>query len=135
MVMADPDYEGRVAPPVPEGNDRQRRSRDGIGPFERLDGAAQEGEAIGKLLRLPRERVLTDKRATEGALKALHSPRVLHIATHGFFLPEEKEELPVRDGLSEERKVPVVRTENPLLRSGLALAGANQLRSGETTAY
>lgn len=56
MVMADPDYgvEGRVATPVPEaeGNDRQRRSRDGVGPFDRLEGTAQEGEAIGKLLRL-----------------------------------------------------------------------------------
>ena len=50
------------------------------------------------------------------ALKAVNAPRVLHIATHGFFLADEDS----GDGA----------LENPLLRSGLALAGANKLASG-----
>ena len=48
-------------------------------------------------------------------MKGLRAPRVLHIATHGFFQPG-----------NNARQTPV---ENPLLRSGLALAGAN---SGES---
>ena len=62
---------------------------------------------------LPNARVLTGKKATESEVKKARSPRILHVFTHGFYLP-------VSD-----------RTETPLLRSGLALAGANGRRSGD----
>ena len=59
------------------------------------------------------------------------SPRILHLATHGFFLEDQKHDpnQERRDlGLSGgEGRLP----ENPLLRSGLALTGANTwLRGG-----
>jgi CHAT domain-containing protein len=63
--------------------------------------------------------------ATESALKQAAAPQILHIATHGFFLEETAGgNLPdaVR-GLKNRGKF-----ENPLLRSGLALAGANSRR-------
>src|SRR5262249_18973247 len=64
----------------------------------------------------------------EGRLKAVRSPRILHLATHGFFLSDEHRD--PEDGrawVAGEAlgRLSGVRLENPLLRSGLALAGAN----------
>jgi CHAT domain-containing protein len=65
-------------------------------------------------------------------VKLLHGPRILHIATHGFFLKDH--ELPAAalgvGGFARDQ-APLPFGENPLLRSGLALAGANMRRSGE----
>ena len=72
--------------------------------FARLDGTAEEAKRIQSLF--PDSTLLMRERATKSALLALDAPRLLHIATHGFFL--------------RDQKIP-----NPLLRSGLALSGAN----------
>jgi CHAT domain-containing protein len=74
--------------------------------FAPLRGTALEAERIKKLF--PEATVLSRERATRLEVSRLAAPRVLHIATHGFF---------IRD--SPRRNV------NPLLRSGLALTGAN----------
>src|SRR5947209_7251611 len=86
------------------------------------------------------ERFLTRERATKAALKQVTGPNILHIATHGFFLedlPGATSSANVRS--SETRKANedtrvgkwAFWSANPLLRSGLALAGANQARSGD----
>jgi CHAT domain-containing protein/Tfp pilus assembly protein PilF len=80
--------------------------------FARLAGTAGEAQRI--LMALPDAKVRSGAGASEKALKNLRAPRVLHIATHGFFQPGNARQAPV---------------ENPLLRSGLVLAGAN---SGES---
>lgn len=65
-------------------------------------------------------------KATEAELRNLHSPRVLHVATHGFFLPEIDLGLPP-SGLSRNATdVPKGRLVNPMHRSGLAVAGAQR---------
>jgi CHAT domain-containing protein/Flp pilus assembly protein TadD len=70
--------------------------------------------------------------ANEESFKALsgNSPALLHVATHGFFLQDEKE---IRQtgfmqmlGGQENRVV-----RNPLLRSGLLFAGANRAWTNE----
>jgi len=59
-------------------------------------------------------------------------PGHLHIATHGFFLPDQAEEPKPQLNPGFDHPLPLFapRNENPLLRSGLALAGANRFQSG-----
>jgi CHAT domain-containing protein len=72
----------------------------------------------------------------ESPLKAYRSPSILHIATHGFFLPNQPHNLHkdnlILGGMSTSgtiggmiNRLSGEGLENPLLRSGLALAGAN----------
>jgi CHAT domain-containing protein len=95
-----------------------------------------EPEARAVKERLPDARLLLDKDATEAAVKALAGPSIVHLATHGFFLAQARAEAlpPHRDRpfliLLQPGVLPPL-PENPLLRSGLALAGANLRRSGD----
>lgn len=73
--------------------------------------------------------ILTGSRASESALKATASPKLLHIATHGFFLEDAQTTEAAHTHLPS-RAIPSDRIENPLLRSGLALAGANVRSTG-----
>ena len=96
--------------------------------FAPLSGTEQEARSIQTLF--PEANLLTGAQATESAIKQVSAPRVLHIATHGFFLSEPGA---VATGSSPTAKTQVAtrgisataRIENPLLRSGLALANAN----------
>lgn len=65
--------------------------------------------------------------ANESAFKSLsgNSPEVLHIATHGFFFPDPSKETQQSDNRFAQ-------SENPLLRSGLALANANSNWNSQT---
>ena len=90
---------------------------------------------------LPQATFLTKEQATKVALKRVSGPSILHIATHGFFL-ENDSPLSKQPTAQPPTQTPtqtkdqtrlgkwVAQVENPLLRSGLALAGANQARSG-----
>jgi CHAT domain-containing protein len=77
--------------------------------FAPLAATAEEGRAIKALF--PEATLFTGARATKAALQRVEAPRMLHIASHGFFLQDEH-----------------LSAENPLLRAGLALAGANLTR-------
>jgi CHAT domain-containing protein/Tfp pilus assembly protein PilF len=106
--------------------------------FPPLPDAAQEGEAVRSLL--PGATLLTKRQASKTALSQMRSPRLLHIATHGFFLEDQNltsagergaETLtydPERTLQQLERRSGV---EPPLLRSGLALAGANEQKDDD----
>ncbi|TRU31067.1 MAG: tetratricopeptide repeat protein [Microcystis aeruginosa Ma_MB_F_20061100_S20] len=104
--------------------------------FPGLPGTEEEAKAIKNLL--PQSTVLTGSQATENAIKQVKKPNILHIATHGFFKPErnlgernsgernsgernsgERNSGERNSPLQGERNV----IENPLLRSGLVLAG------------
>jgi len=71
--------------------------------------------------------VITGNEAREEKLKYFtkkNSPRVLHLATHGYFFPE-----PGEINLSANSN-PFRHSVNPLLRSGLLFAGANRVWLG-----
>lgn len=102
--------------------------------FTPLPGTAAEARALEKVF--PQATVLTGAEATETALKGLHRPSFLHIATHGFFL-EDKREMSLSPGGEVELRLPgyrqsqdMVGVKNPLLRSGLAFTGANRRQEG-----
>lgn len=69
--------------------------------------------------------VLSEKEATEANLKMIsgHSPQIIHIATHGFFYENIETNYVNHFNLSTEDQYRLA--EDPLLRSGLILAGAN----------
>ncbi len=115
-IVAAPDFGSRPTPkgdpqPVAMADSAARRSVDWRqGSWSDLPGTLQEARAIAQLL--PGSQVFTGADASVQALQKLHGPRILHIATHGFFL--------------EHAAGPMAEKENPLLRSGLVLAGANR---------
>jgi CHAT domain-containing protein/Tfp pilus assembly protein PilF len=100
--------------------------------FAPLGGTAREARSIQSLF--PDSQVLTGKDASKAALKRIEAPRILHIATHGFFLQDAASEAapaPKNAEASGTRSISAsAKIENPLLRSGLALSGANLNKEG-----
>jgi CHAT domain-containing protein len=101
--------------------------------FEPLPGTTREVRDVAALWKGSRVRVLEGGAATEAAFKR-EAPghRVLHLATHGFFLgaPCGAAAPGTRSvgGVTVAGQKPVAAgpADNPLVLSGLALAGANR---------
>ena len=74
-----------------------------------------------------------DDVALDGKLEAVRSPRILHLATHGFYLAERSDDdhdAHTKSGFHSVRQEAggtwsVTGLENPLLRSGFVLAAVN----------
>jgi len=69
----------------------------------------------------------TAKEATKEALLKIHSPFILHLATHGFFAKEDPTSANTEPESSLKAGQSVTKSKffkNPMHRSGLALAGA-----------
>ncbi|MCX6898931.1 MAG: CHAT domain-containing protein [Verrucomicrobia bacterium] len=91
--------------------------------------------------------VLTGAKADEATVKAAKHPSILHLATHGFFLPDSglNEAMSGNDRfqsqLSGEMREAAagklwrqMKLKNPMHRSGIALAGANDTIRGRREA-
>ena len=94
VVIADPDY-GKSASMLAQVDTaiQPQRSIDldrGAMVFTSLPGTIEEAKALKALLNLNDQNVLIGANATEAKLKQLHGPRILHIATHGFFLSDKE---------------------------------------------
>lgn len=122
LLVGDVDFDASPEPRE-DGGEAMRSAAMGSLHLERIAATGEEVRSIGALLGLPRERVLTGTAATEQAVKRVHGPEILHIASHGFFLPE----VPASEGSGPiGPQLPRPIPEDPLLRSGLALSGFNR---------
>jgi CHAT domain-containing protein len=138
LVFADPDYdlglkEAAVATRqlLQEQETRGQRGLDtfvSIPPAPRLDHSAAEAEAIRPRLERytgSQPAVYLREQALEGVFKAAHSPRVVVLSTHGFFLEDERPDPNAQAPQGADDRPAGKRPGNPLLRCGLLLAGAN----------
>ena len=91
------------------------------GAFAPLPGTRLEARAIAKAFPARKVVRMEGKAAGEQAILGLQAPWALHLATHGYFLPT-RSRIAVE---LEDAGTPPAGLENPMLRSGLALAGAN----------
>jgi CHAT domain-containing protein len=143
VIVADPELKLSVArrlellPPTLTQQDpatalavRGPAGRDSRGGYDPLPHARKEREDIETALKSsiwgPTEAFVGED-ALEERLKAVRSPRLLHLATHGFFHEKPEPGNPVAAaGASGEARLRAA--DNPLLRSGLVLAGAGARR-------
>lgn len=112
VLIGDPTFSRaeEVSTITNEGIGRQDRAinlEENIFPL--LRGTGLEIEEIKE--QLPDAQSYLTAEATEAQLKTVQQPRILHIATHGFFRP-------------------INESPNPLLQSGLVLAGVKERQSG-----
>jgi CHAT domain-containing protein/Tfp pilus assembly protein PilF len=105
FLLGFPDYGGDAVPPLP--------------------GTKIEMDNIGKILKTAGYTTTPyiQKAATEAAIKSMKSNSFVHIATHGYFQADVEEDAV---GVKQENA-----KNNPLLRSGILLAGASPTIKGE----
>jgi CHAT domain-containing protein/tetratricopeptide (TPR) repeat protein len=141
-VFANPDFGAtadgadHAASSVPESPPGRPETRELEGKsFPQLKGTQKECEELTKAFESWQWSVdaLTGKDANKAALLRVDSPYILHLATHGFF---ERAEAKAKDSLEHPGTIaqgsaaPAKFFENPMHRSGLALAGANATLRG-----
>ncbi|MCG2741356.1 MAG: CHAT domain-containing protein, partial [Syntrophaceae bacterium] len=135
LLMGDPDFDLATRQTSEDKERPLTRSRQMQGfAFSRLPGTKEEVEAVADLLGRSTCDTYTGENARESVILQRESPRILHLATHGFFLSDQDWSSLMDDksrGITiTAREAPSgkkpVRIENPFLRAGLALAGANR---------
>lgn len=101
------------------------------GAWNYLPGTEKEVFEVEKLMMANGLQVQSHKAhsATEEAIKNIGfdghpSPRILHLATHGFFFPNPRDN-PGQKPLSGNDEPVFKSSDNPLIRSGLILAGGS----------
>jgi CHAT domain-containing protein len=119
--FGQPDLKTHISCPGYTANHKEMTR---TGCWEYLPGTADEGVQIAELLSALH---LAGNDATTINLGMIKRPKVLHIATHGYFLPDQliPEDATNLFGIDATGKLAEFSGEDPMLRSGLVLAGAN----------
>lgn len=122
-IIANPDYN------LGEKPDKKyyftEHSRLGLGFVDELPWTQTEADNLGKILNV---KPIIQKKATRKYALELSSPEFLHFATHGFFMPIKKDienfnaAIMGAENLANNQLSTI---QNPMLRSGLVLAGFN----------
>ena len=111
-----------------------------------LPGTGIEVAAIASLMQSAgwKTEVFANEMALKSVVERTASPGVLHLATHGFFLPDQPIELGQRPGAgiavagaspaagANAGSFSTTEIEDPMLRSGLYFAGANRTLAGRS---
>ena len=115
VIMADPFFnkQGEVLAVKPNNTRSVDLSKINFSP---LIATRKEAESIATMLGI---KPLLGTQASEGVIKQLQSPEILHIATHGFF-----ENSPKKPEHQDTYR------DNPLLLSGLVLSGYKNRQGG-----
>ena len=110
-MFSDPNYESKsgkimemVADTPNVNKAMQTRSIKNMGTFKRLRGFKKEEEVLQSSF--SGVKLFSRENANEENILAVKSPKILHITTHGYFISDEN-------------------ITNPMLKSGVALSGAN----------
>ena len=110
-MFSDPNYESKsgksmeMVADTPNVNKAvQTRSIKNMGTFKRLRGFKKEEEVLQSSFN--DVKLFSRENANEENILAVKSPKILHITTHGYFISDEN-------------------ITNPMLKSGVALSGAN----------
>lgn len=128
VLFGNPDFSyKRQGMDLTASNEARKNPPNKVSSVAPLPGAEEEVQKLRDFLEnnsWVTEKYLNAK-ATEEQVKAVRSPKVLHIATHGFFVDEET--LSGKDNTNEI----VEEYKNPLLKSGLLFTGSEQLLKTE----
>ncbi len=89
-----------------------------------LPGTEKEVNELQELLKQKgwKTSEYVENSATEDQVKEMDSPKIFHIATHGFYTPTED-----TDETKEVTGSEAMLTENPLMKTGLLLRGAGDI--------
>ncbi len=126
---------GAGGPAVLRGGQQRSPGLRGLTAWQPLGGTEQEARQLAPLL--GGGAVISGPAATAAVVLAQRAPRILHIATHGFFLADQA---PTSDAVAgatapgsrsggaapEGTAAATPAREDPLQRSGLVFAGANR---------
>jgi len=130
-IFANPQYDAQKTPPDTLPRKRSMTISRGLEDvyFAPLEQTQKEGDEIVKLMQIAPQKpqFYTQLTATETEINRLVQPRILHLATHGFFMEDIKSDT----NHAQLRNLTVNKAsrkfiENPLTRSGLAFSHANQ---------
>lgn len=135
LVLGDPDFDldgaGRAKAlaglNLPVWSKGTRSADMAALRFDPLPATRKEAQAVQAQLGPAQAAIFLGPQAQEEVLAQARGPRVLHLATHAFFLPAE-------DTPGDASGKGPQKAENPLLRSGFVLAGANRALGGDARA-
>ncbi|RUM67511.1 MAG: hypothetical protein DSZ07_08515 [Sulfurovum sp.] len=100
VVFANPIFDSSVVERLRGANNRMFEMK-----FSNLKGTAQEAQSIKRIMKKSRVCSYEGVDANEENFFKVKQPKILHIATHGFFIKSE--------------------LSNPMLNAGIVLSGAN----------
>lgn len=125
VLMGNPDFALKLKRP----KRKDFYTRDYNIYLSSLPNTREEILKISELFGHDETLIYLGKDACEKKLRSIKSPLILHLATHGFFLPDNrnngKKKPANHRNIDDSRKKIIINMDNPLLCSGIALSGFN----------